>query len=358
MAHLLKITGITFLLGIALVSCAEEKYPFPDLGDISGPEEPAVDDTLYIQQTPVWDAGNGYAFSEPEDIMVGSEPFLYVADTENDRITMLDLAGNILGHSPSIPHPVALTQDARLNLLVVNGTNRIYRINLYTVSHQIADAAIDTILTNPQRDHGTWKFQDISAFDGDDIYVAAASRVRNENTVYIFRNLFDETGYDSLRYQGPLPLNIASSGIFGVRTPIGLGSAPYSEYDVLFTQRENEWGDSSFKVQWVTVTADGYAPKITPMQPRDIFAEGKFDLPEDVTTDENNVIFVVDAVKDSLFRFTPNGDEQFSFGGTGTGEKQFDRPMGVDVFNKTVYVADTGNNRIVRFKLSTDMAQE
>ena len=343
---------------LSLASCGEEKYPFPDLEDVSGPEEPVVDDTLYIQQNPVWDADGGYGFSEPEDIFVGREPFLYVADTRNDRITMLDLAGNIVGHSPPIPNPIAITQDARLNLLVVSGTNRIYRINLYAVNHQIGNASIDTVLTNPQRDHPQWKFQDISVFDGDDIYVAVASDVRNENTIYIFRNLFDEVRYDSLRYQGPMPLNIASSGIFGVRTPIGLGAAPYGESDVLFTQRENQWGDSSFKVQWVTVTADGYAPKITPVQPRDIFAEGKFELPEDVATDDNNVIFVVDASKDSLFRFTPSGDEQFSFGGTGGGEKQFRNPMGVDVFNNTVYVADTGNNRIVRFKLSTDIAQE
>lgn len=355
---MLKIIGITLLLGVVLNNCVEEKYPFPDLGDVSGPTEPVVDDTVYIQQSPVWNAANGYDFSEPEDIFVGREPFLYVADTKNDHITMLDLAGNILGHSPFIPHPIAITQDARLNLLVVNGTNRIYRINLYAVSHQIGDATVDTVLTNPQRDHGSWKFQDISAFNGDDIYVAAASQVRNENTIYIFRNLFDEVNYDSLSYQGPLPLNIASSGIFGVRMPIGLGAVPYSEYDVLFTQRGNEWGDSSFKVQWITVTADGYAPKITPVQPRDIFAEGKFGLPEDVATDENNVIFVVDAAKDSLFRFTPNGDEQFSFGGSGSGDKQFNRPMGVAVFNNTIYVADAGNSRIIRFKLSTDVAQE
>lgn len=340
------------------MSCVEEKYPFPDLKDVSGPDVPVVNDTLYIQQSPVWDVSAGYDFSGPEDIFVGREPFLYVADTKNNRIVMLDLAGNVLGASPNIPHPIAITQDSRLNLLIVNGTNRIYRMDLYAVNHQITDVSVDTIITNPQLDHPYWKFQDISVFNGDDFYVAAASRVRNENTIYIFKNLFEEIHRDSIKYQGPMPLNIASSGIFGVRTPIGLGTAAYGSYDVLFTQRDNAWGQSSFKVQWITVTSDGYAPKITPIQLRDIFTEGKFDLPEDVATDENNAIFVVDAAKDSLFRFTPNGDEQFSFGGTGSGEKQFDHPMGVDEFNKTVYVADTGNNRIVRFKLSTDIAQE
>ena len=53
--------------------------------------------------------------------------------------------------------------------------------------------------------------------------------------------------------------------------------------------------------------------------------------------------------------FKSSGAERQSFAEFGPGEKQFNRPMGVAYFNKTVYVADTGNNRILRFKLSTDI---
>ncbi|MCI0495260.1 6-bladed beta-propeller, partial [candidate division KSB1 bacterium] len=81
----------------------------------------------------------------------------------------------------------------------------------------------------------------------------------------------------------------------------------------------------------------------------------KFSQPEDVTIDEQGNIFVVDAGLHQLFRFNSSGVEKYSFGSFGSGEKQFHRPMGVAYFDKTIFVADTGNNRILRFKLSTDI---
>jgi sugar lactone lactonase YvrE len=43
-----------------------------------------------------------------------------------------------------------------------------------------------------------------------------------------------------------------------------------------------------------------------------------------------------------------------SFGGKGSGKSQLSEPKGIAWFNKTLYVADTKNNRICRFRLSTD----
>ena len=43
-----------------------------------------------------------------------------------------------------------------------------------------------------------------------------------------------------------------------------------------------------------------------------------------------------------------------SFGGTGSAALQFREPQGVAYFDRIVYVADTGNNRISRFRLNTD----
>ncbi|MFY8132806.1 MAG: hypothetical protein ACOVOL_06180, partial [Bacteroidia bacterium] len=38
-----------------------------------------------------------------------------------------------------------------------------------------------------------------------------------------------------------------------------------------------------------------------------------------------------------------------------SGPAQFRNPEGVAYFKRVLYVADTGNGRIVRFKLSTDL---
>ncbi len=44
-----------------------------------------------------------------------------------------------------------------------------------------------------------------------------------------------------------------------------------------------------------------------------------------------------------------------SFGGVGSGPFNLIDPSGVAYLRKVVYVADKGNNRICRYKLSTDL---
>ncbi len=101
-----------------------------------------------------------------------------------------------------------------------------------------------------------------------------------------------------------------------------------------------------------------------------LYEEFKFERPADLAyaADGTGYLFVVDAGKDSLFVFNPNGVEgvrppagetgtrpvRVSFGGEGGGPRQFRDPQGVTYFDRTVYVADTGNDRIARFRLNTD----
>ena len=96
----------------------------------------------------------------------------------------------------------------------------------------------------------------------------------------------------------------------------------------------------------------------------------RFDEPKGMilTGDGTNHIFITDAKKDSLYLFSLNGFEgvkpppgysttkyiNVSFGGSGIGLMQFNEPMGVAYKNKVVYVADAGNGRVLRFKLTTD----
>ena len=97
----------------------------------------------------------------------------------------------------------------------------------------------------------------------------------------------------------------------------------------------------------------------------------KFEEPVgvEVSGDGSNFIFVVDRKKDSLYQFTATGLEgvqpppasgetkyvNTSFGGTGVGASQFNNPMAVAYNDEIVYVADAGNGRILRFKLTLDI---
>ena len=76
-----------------------------------------------------------------------------------------------------------------------------------------------------------------------------------------------------------------------------------------------------------------------------------FESPEGATVDKSGNIYVADAVADSIYKFNERGDLLIAFGGM----EQFKEPHAVAFFDKTLYVADTGNNRILRFILSTDL---
>jgi hypothetical protein len=101
-----------------------------------------------------------------------------------------------------------------------------------------------------------------------------------------------------------------------------------------------------------------------------LYDEFRFSNPTDITVaaDGSNFMFVTDGGSDSLYVFTGQGVEGVtpppgsnslkpvivSFGGTGDGAMQFRRPQGVATFQRIVYVADSGNNRISRYRLNTD----
>ena len=120
-------------------------------------------------------------------------------------------------------------------------------------------------------------------------------------------------------------------------------------YDMMLTLT----GENSFKTQWLefVVTPDftGYRNALPPVA-SDLMTPNFFESPEGATVDDAGNIYVADTAVDSVYKFNAFGDLLIGFGGT----EQFDRPHSVAFFDKTLYVADTGNNRILRFKLSTD----
>jgi hypothetical protein len=58
-------------------------------------------------------------FNQPEDIYVGYEPLIYIADKGNNRIVQLDRSGAIVSYSNFILKPRKITQDRNYDLLVI-----------------------------------------------------------------------------------------------------------------------------------------------------------------------------------------------------------------------------------------------
>jgi sugar lactone lactonase YvrE len=80
--------------------------------------------------------------------------------------------------------------------------------------------------------------------------------------------------------------------------------------------------------------------------------DGQFQGPSGLSIDSNDNIYVTDKNNNRVEVFTSNGQYITQFGGAGAGEGQLLDPEGVGVDKESgdVYVADTGNSRIVVFK--------
>lgn len=382
------------------LSCGE-KFDATVFPEIEITEKRTVE---YVQLSPPW-----LGFNQPEDIHVGFDELLYVADTGNDRVVMLDINGTILGVSQRIPRPVAVAQDRRLDLLVAGRKDTLgtqvaclYRLRLFAVNHRIAEATADPVVVHPfyfRSDLRTGddlvEFTGVATLSTNDYYMTRtgpsnASLTQlggpDNNILLIDRNDRLETPFTSF-------LSALGTGEGSANNLTGITTYAVPPQSPLVDTRRGfivcMKGDNNFKVQGMRFNE---GREVTPYEPdrslgtidttqgRRFLYDGNpsdgiirsgFKQPQDVTySSDSRYIFVVDSETDSLYQFTSTGVEGIrpptfsqerknvivSFGGEGDGDKEFRNPYGVAYYesDRIVLVADRGNNRIVRFKLSTD----
>jgi DNA-binding beta-propeller fold protein YncE len=349
---------------LAFLGCGKEL----DLSQFSDvPRNISISDTVYVKEGDDWRGAGGRNFNQPEDIYIGHDGFVYIADTGNDRIVMLDLAGNYIGEK-FITHPVAIAQDRRFNLIVagelIKGIYRfgaIYKIRLFEAGHNINIARVDTIYLEkekPQR-----RFTGVAELIDNSYYVC---RVGPDN-----QSLFDPDNMilhfsknDSLystEYIDLTPnLEPTGSGIRSINQMSAIATFSDRRRATDFIVAQTDPG-ASFKVKWFRfnpgseVTPPNWEAYFKP-NATDMTTQNFFVSPEDITLDTRNNIYVIDAGLDSLMKFDVRGKLlKESFGPGKLGDDKLTNPKGVAWFDRILYIADTGNNRIVRFKLSTDI---
>ncbi|MCU7492421.1 MAG: hypothetical protein HF300_07575 [Ignavibacteria bacterium] len=353
------------LFSFIAVECDSNKLDVSDIINSQSDQNAGkIGDTVYIKQNPDWKG-----FNRPMDIIIGHEPFVYVADTYNDRIVMMNLNGDVLG-TKSVKHPVALAQDFQDNLIVcasldttIQGSavsvSAVYKIDLYASGHNIASAPITRLLPT----NSDFRFIDeikrreytgVCVFYDNSFYVSRKGP-ENQNTFEPDNSIliFQKTAAKKDTLIGTLP-NIAAegTGLLSANKISSLSSTNRSNMDFVVTLI----GDNSFKTQWLKFVSTnlytGYESKLDPSNSQaKMMAVNRFLQPEDAAVDNSGNIYVADAAKDSIFKFNAYGEELQSFGGSAV----FKHPYAVAVYNKIVYVADTDNNRILRFVLSTDL---
>jgi len=80
--------------------------------------------------------------------------------------------------------------------------------------------------------------------------------------------------------------------------------------------------------------------------------KGELNRPSGVDVSRSGVVYVANTYEDDIAALDGNGMLIFKYGKTGNGQGEFSRPTDLKVFEgKTIYVVDSGNNRVQQLEL-------
>lgn len=384
---------LVLIFSISLSSC--EKY-FGNKTDLEFIEKPVFQarDVAYVPIQPILDG-----FVYPTDVLAGFDELIYIVDNGTEEIIALDQALTEQGRF-SVPGVKKLAQDRSLELLAIGTTDTvdglgqpytlqcIYRINMQSgSSYGIRNAKITNKVIHPfyfrntiSSNDPTVEFNDIAILATNEYYVTRNGNSSNivgpDQAVLLF----------SPQDVWITPVSITSGGATYndfFKRPFAISSrvqppqiSVVNDRTFLVTSIDE---NAVLKINGIQVQEDEngivYVPQesiVGDYTQADDFLQRpfRFKKPEGltITGDGTNFIFIVDAETDSLHQFTSNGLEgikpppgsaetkyiKASFGGTGSAANQFNEPKAVAYLNKIVYVADAGNGRVLRFKLTLD----
>jgi hypothetical protein len=416
MKRTVLINTITIIALFILYKCGHiEKLP-----TVSEVEQ---GDTSYVQMYPDWEKEE-YNFNTPKDIFVGNDGYLFIADSGNSRVVVLDQAGSTVVEDEygnkfqgladiNIPgkgnvQPIRLGQDSKMNLLFIDGGNQIYAWNQYynnvgiryvstevTLQHTgsgtiLNSSRIDSLnyyltngytLVSSKRDSSEDLINSILAphtfFDGNDPknweFVDDYGDTRNTiildlvafgkdygNGIYILDKRYNRIV--KLKYipkyllvMSDFSVVICYEAVFSeVATGQGTGAGFVMEPksisidasgNIYYTQTGGVYSCHG-------ISAGSYRTLFNPGED-DILDIGRFKSAWDVSVDSRGIIYVVDAGSDDIQTFDNRGKFLRNIGTTivdGVSSNVLNHPEAISISDNTVYVADTGNSRIVRFQ--------
>ncbi len=412
-------TAVSFLLAAALLLSCGEKMDLP-----SSPESVAFSagDTTYIHLAPDWLINDGIPLSDPCDIVVGPEGYVFVADRGNNRIAVFDRVGNTveagwrhrLTDLENLPEwesensVEAVGQDEKLNLFIVNGGPTVWYWNQYlntigveavldhivvydTLENDTTEmnfiewsaldnespyryvpvdyvfdddpARIDSVLTPAifyQDPVGLSKYRGVAGGPDETVYVTDLTDRVSRLTVLYQNLVLLKNGYFGYTYTGEFERDVAvyGSGMGTTQDPAGIYvQVQGSQHFIYFTQTGGYFKAQKIREEGVGNFFSAFGPDTDFMQ-LDRFAD-----PMDIWVAQQylggNWIFVADTDSNRVQVFNPEGDFLMYAGvRDSSGVEIFDEldhPEGVAHFEGILYVTDTGNNRIVRYALSSDI---
>jgi len=384
---------VYFTLAVLLTSCEGFFGTKTDLDFIDKPEF-QVRTISYVPIQPELDQ-----FVRPIDVLTGFDELIYVVDEATEEIIALDESGRELARK-KVQGVTAIAQDRKFDILAIGRKTDtisnleyeltcVYRLDLHGDNgYGLQHAKIVNTIVHPFYYKTTF-----SSTDKDVVFNDIA--VLADNRYYLTRN-----GVATNSLSGPDDAILLFSADDVYLTPLAVTSGgslfrdyfkkPFSLAGNIQPPQISASGNDEFmfssiapdgviKVQYIEIIESEFGSIYQPKQytvEDTSKAEGYLTLPSrfsrpmgmTIAGDASRHIFVSDADADSIYLFSSNGFEgakpppayptskyvNVSFGGTGRSLMQFREPRGLAYKNKILYVADAGNGRVLRFKLTTD----
>jgi|WetSurMetagenome_2_1015567.scaffolds.fasta_scaffold23106_2 hypothetical protein len=356
----MKIRFFVFLIYLVLLifysGCGEKldlsTFPVTTNGNIN------ISDTLYVLQNPVWTG-----FNRPEAILAGNDQLIYIADTKNNSIVQMDVAGGRYGayYFNYMVFPKKITQDGNFDLLVIcdsvtslDTTSIIFRLKVVSgggvISQSTPAVRLLTSLRPTPNTNKLRKFTGISTYS-DNSFIITRTGPEDPLNIDPGNAILKVKGSDSV-----ISLNLISgfqtsgNSFYSIERVSSILTIKNSSTDFIISRSSQDTLNLNkviyFEYNYTNGTFD---PKYTSTS-QDIIGI-KFGSPDATVLDNNYTIYVIDSYRNHMFKFSSSGKLlKESFGDSTI----FKNPKGISYFNKVIYIADTGNDRILRFKLSTD----
>jgi DNA-binding beta-propeller fold protein YncE len=253
-------------------------------------------------------AASADTYGLPHDIVLSPDgKLLYVADNSKDRIAVLDAQslkelGIFADGEVSAPHDVVF--DAQGRLLVADTGN--HRIAIYEVSGT-GGKFVGSIQGRVRRPEGVAVHQDGRVF--------ATGAYSNNLVVHRDGKVIGEIG--------------------GFTSP----------HDVEFDLEGGIWVADASNDRMVRLNDDLKVTKV-------LSGSAQFSGPRYMDFDSGGRMYVADKYTNRIKVIAPNGELIAILGkeSSGLGEGVFDRPEGVEIRGKDIWISDTYNNRIVRYR--------
>jgi len=366
---------------VSVIFSCGEKIDLPT----EAPPTGNLGDTLYLMLNPPWDAAHGYGFSDPTCIYFGRDTYLYVADTGNDRILQLD-AGGTVHRSFAVENPISVSQDELMRLLVVTGEKVVYKIDVGPDGDGVPYVAFDFDATPPGADSSEYHFKLSSMIEESDRFVSITDMPLNDKSYFVALSSSEINNGRILRFWGDShnvvygdsiwdkkyanaeadtfknPVVITGNGVTTTTYPNSIYAyLSGSTVHMIICQDAGSFPvhDLKFERQvWDRTWVFNYTH--TPGE-TDLLSPGRFDLPKGATVDPQGNIYVVDSGAHALCsgqKFSTQGQLLETLCDADT-TGLFHSPCGIsyDLYGdrRTLYIADADGNRILRFKLSSDL---